>query len=220
MPVRPSFDEPRPTAELRAEHSDQHAPLPALAVGYRLPDPVAELDSYLAYVVLSSVLTDGDSARLQQRMVHKDALVNDVGTGTGLFGAPLDARDPDTFTFTAVHTDDVSADRVLAVLDEELELIAADGPDAEELARVTARWTAGLHRDNDRIVSRTLAYGGLELLQGRPELLGELPGLVARVTAEDVSAAAKAMRPDSRAVLILTPANGATTESTPAGGAE
>ncbi|HEX4703459.1 MAG TPA: pitrilysin family protein [Pseudonocardiaceae bacterium] len=220
MPVRPSFDEPRPTAELRAEHSDQHAPLPALAVGYRLPDPVAELDSYLAYVVLSSVLTDGDSARLQQRMVHKDALVNDVGTGTGLFGAPLDARDPDTFTFTAVHTDDVSADRVLAVLDEELELIAADGPDAEELARVTARWTAGLHRDNDRIVSRTLAYGGLELLQGRPQLLGELPDLVARVTAEDVSAAAKAMRPDSRAVLILTPANGATTESTPAGGAE
>ena len=214
VPVRPSFDEPRPTKELRGEQIDQHAPLPALAVGYRLPDPVAELDSYLAYVVLSSVLTDGDAARLQQRMVHNDALVTDVGTGCGLFGSPLDARDPDTFTVTATHTDDVSADRVLSVLDEELELVAAQGPDADELARVTARWTAGLHRDNDRIISRTLAYGSLELLHGMPHLAVDLPELVARVTPEDVSAAAKALRPDARAVLIVTPAN-----HNPAGGA-
>ncbi|HEY0805767.1 MAG TPA: pitrilysin family protein [Pseudonocardiaceae bacterium] len=208
VPVRPSFDEPRPTRELRGEQIDPHAPLPAIAVGYRLPDPVAELDSYLSYVVLSSVLTDGDASRLQQRMVHNDALVTDVSTGPGLFGSPLDARDPDTFTVTATHTDDVSTDRVLGVLDEELERLAANGPDADELARVTARWTAGLHRDNDRIISRTLAYGSLELLHGQPRLADELPGLVSRVTAEDVSAAAKALRPDARAVLILKPANG------------
>jgi predicted Zn-dependent peptidase len=209
VPFLPSFDEPRPTKELRGEKLDPHAPLPALAVGYRLPDPVTELDSYLAYVVLSSVLTDGDAARLQQRMVRTDALVTDVSAGCGLFGAPLDARDPDTFTVTATHTDDVSADQVLAVLDEELELVAAQGPDADELARVTARWTAGLHRDNDRITSRTLTYGSLELLHGLPHLAVDLPDLVARVTPEDVSAAAKALRPDARAVLIVTPAGGA-----------
>lgn len=209
VPVRPSFDEPRPTAELRGEHPDPHAPLPALAVGYRLPDPVAELDSYLAYVVLASVLTDGDSSRLQRRMVQTDALVTDVSTGCGLFGSPLDARDPDTFTVTATHTPDVPADRVLGVLDEELELLAATGPDADELARVTARWTASLHRDNDRIISRTLGYGSLELLQGQPKLADDLPRLVARVTQEDVSAAAKALRPDARAVLILKPGGAA-----------
>jgi len=209
VPVRPSFDEPRPTAELRGEHPDPHAPLPAFAVGYRLPDPVAELDSYLAYVVLSSVLTDGDSSRLQRRMVQTDALVTDVSTGCGLFGSPLDARDPDTFTVTATHTPDVPTDRVLGVLDEELELLAANGPDTDELARVTARWTASLHRDNDRIISRTLGYGSLELLQGQPKLADDLPQLVARVTQEDVSAAAKALRPDSRAVLIVKPGGAA-----------
>ncbi|HEX9336302.1 MAG TPA: insulinase family protein, partial [Pseudonocardiaceae bacterium] len=125
----------------------------------------------------------------------------------GLFGSPLDARDPDTFTVTATHTDDVSADRVLGVLDEELERLAAQGPDADELARVTARWTAGLHRDNDRIVSRTLAYGSLELLHGLPHLAADLPDLVARVTSEDVSAAAKLLRPDTRAVLLVKPAS-------------
>jgi zinc protease len=209
VPARPSFDEPPPTSELRGEEVDKHAPMPALAVGYRLPDPVTELDNYLAHVVLSSVLTDGDSARLQQRMVHGDALVTDINTGCGLFGSPLDARNPDTFTVTAIHTNEVSADRVLGVLDEELDRVAGQGPDAEELARVTARWTAGLHRDHDRIVSRTLAFGSLELLHGRPELVAELPARVAAVTAADVSAAAKSLRPDARAVLTLKPAGGA-----------
>lgn len=214
VPVRPAFDEPAPTRELRAENVDPHAPLPALAVGYRLPDPVSDLDGYLAYVVLSSVLTDGESARLQQRMVNGDAIVTDIGTGCGLFGAPLDARDPDTFTVTAIHTSDVSADRVLGVLDEELDRLAGQGPDADELARVTARWTAGLHRDHDRIVSRTLAFGSLELLHGRPELAAELPELVSSVTAEDVASAAKALRPDARAVLILKPGDGSNDNAT------
>jgi zinc protease len=219
VPIRPSFDEPRPTKELYAEEIDQLAPLPALAAGYRMPNPITELDNYLAYVVLSSVLTDGDASRLQQRMVHKDALVTDLGTGCGLFGSPLEARDPDTFTFTAWLTDDVSADRVLSVLDEELGRLAVEGPDAEELARVTARWASGVHRDNDRVISRTLVYGVLELLHGKPELAAELPDRVARVSSEDVAAAAKALHPDSRAVLLLKPANGTSTEFNPAGGA-
>jgi predicted Zn-dependent peptidase len=207
-PVRPSFNEPAPTQELRGEQRDPHAPLPAIAVGYRLPDPVTDLDAYLAYVVLSDVLTDGDSSRLQQRMMHTDALVTDVSTGCGLFGAPLDARDPDTFTVTAIHPPDVSSDRVLGVVDEELEKLAAEGPGATELARVTARSVAALHRDHDRIVSRTLAFGGFELLHGRPELVAELPGRLAAVTAGEVAAAAKALRPDSRGVLTLIPNGG------------
>ena len=209
VPARPSFDEPPPAGELRSEKVDPHAPLPALAVGYRLPNPVTDLDGYLNYVVLSSVLSDGDSSRLQQRMVHQDAVVTDIGTGCGLFGAPLDARDPDTFTVTAIHPGEVGTDRVLGVLDEELDRLAGQGPDGEELARVQARWTAALHRDHDRLVSRTLAFGSLELLHGKPELAADLPAKVAAVTSEDVSAAAKSLRPDSRAVLILKPAGGA-----------
>ena len=207
-PVRPSFAEPAPTTELRAVHRDPHAPMPAMALGYRLPDPIADTDAYLAYAVLSEVLTDGDASRLQQRMVHKEALVTDVSTGCGLFGAPLDARDPDTFTATVIHPAEVGPDRLLAVFDEELAKLADGGPDPEELARVTARWTAALHREHDRITSRTLAYGSFELLFGKPELGSQLPELVGRVTREDVAAAAKALRPDSRAVLVLEPANG------------
>ncbi|QGK68933.1 insulinase family protein [Allosaccharopolyspora coralli] len=210
---RPSFAEPFPERELRGHHADPHAPLPAVAIGHRLPDPVGELDAYLANVVLAAVLTDGDASRLQQRMVYRDQLVVDVHAGCGLMGAPLDARDPDTFTFTAIHTPEVGADRVVGAIDEELDALASSGPTAEELSRVTARWTAGLHRENDRVVSRTLDLGSAELVHGKAELISELPRRISEVTVEHVAEAAKALRPDARAVLELEPAGSDSADS-------
>ncbi len=174
-PARPSFAEPLPGTERRAVSPDAHAPLPALAVGYRLPDPGADLDAYLGHALLGSILGDGEAARLQRRLVHVDGLVTDVSASAGLMG-PLDARDPDTFTITAVHPPSVDPDRVLAAVDEELDKLAAAGPGADELARQVARWSAALHHEDDRVMYRMLGLGARELLYGRAELALELPG--------------------------------------------
>ncbi|GAB2732286.1 pitrilysin family protein [Salinifilum aidingensis] len=205
VPPRPSFGEPHLAADAREQRTDPHAPLPAVALGYRLPDPVADPDGYLAHVVLAAVLSEGDASRLQQRLVHRDELVVDVHAGAGLMGAPLDARDPDTFTFTAIHTPQVEVDRVVGAIDEELDRLSVDGPSAEELHRVTARWSASLHREHDRVMSRTLDLGSTELLHGRAELVSELPGRVADITPGAVAAAAKSLRGDTRAVLEIRP---------------
>lgn len=204
-PERPSFAEPAPTKELRGNVDDPHAPVPAVAVGYRLPDPDTDLRGYLAHAVLAGVLAEGDSARLQQRMVHAESLVTDISASCGLMGSPLDGRDPDTFTITALHPPRVSTERILGMLDEELESLASAGPDSRELARVTMRWIAALHTERDKVLSRMLDYGSSELLRGRAELVTELPQLISEVCVEDVSAAAKALRPDARAVLTVTP---------------
>ncbi|MFC4004337.1 M16 family metallopeptidase [Prauserella oleivorans] len=206
-PQRPSFSEPRPTGELRDTHVDPHAPLPALAVGYRMPDPINELDGYLAHLVLGGVLADGDGSRLQQRLVHREPLVTDINAGAGLFG-PFEARDPDTFSVTAIHAPDVSADRVLGALDEELDALASTPPGEEELAKVTARWSANLHSDHDRLVSRTLTLGAFELLYGDPALAYGVADRIAAVSAEQVAEAAKNLRPDARAVLVVHPEQG------------
>jgi zinc protease len=206
-PVRPSFAEPPPAGELRGEHLDTHAPVPAFAVGYRLPDPVDDLDSYIAHVVLAGVLADGDGSRLKQRLLHREALVTDVSAGCGLFG-PFEARDPDTFTITAMHRPEVGADTLLGAIDEELEAVAASGPSEEELAKITARWVAALHREHDRMVPRTLALGSFELLHGDPSLVYQLPERMSAVSQDAVMAAAKSLRPDSRAVLTVRPAGG------------
>jgi predicted Zn-dependent peptidase len=181
--------------------------MPALAVGYRMPDPINDLDGYLANLVLAGILSDGDGSRLQQRLVHREPLVTDIGAGAGLFG-PFEARDPDTFSITAVHTPDVTPEQVLAAIDDELEKLASTPPTAEELLKVTARWAASLHSEHDRLVSRTLALGSFELLYGDAGLVYQLADRMAAVTAEDVAAAAKALRPDSRAVLVVHPEQG------------
>jgi zinc protease len=209
VPVRPSFAEPPPDRERRQDVPDPLAPLPALAIGYRLPDPTAGFDGYLAYEVLAAVLSDGDSSRLEQRLVHTDALATDIGARCGLFGAPLDARDPDTFTITAVHPSSVDVNRVIEATDEEIARLAADGPGPDELTRITARWAATLFREHDRLVSRTMAIGAFELLHGRAELVAELPVIVATMGAEQIASAAAALRPDSRAVLVVQPASSA-----------
>jgi predicted Zn-dependent peptidase len=62
VPERPSFAEPAPTSEQRATQHDHLAPTPAVAMAWRVPDP-ADLETYLPYVVLAEVLTDGDASR-------------------------------------------------------------------------------------------------------------------------------------------------------------
>ncbi|MEO6880306.1 MAG: insulinase family protein, partial [Mycobacteriaceae bacterium] len=208
-PVRGSFAEPALTTERWQTHVDAYAPLPALSAGYRLPDPSLDLPGYLAAVVLGAVLTDSDSARLQRTLVQRDGLVTDISAGCGLFGEPLDARDPDPFVITAVHSPQATARQVLDAVDTELATLAVDGPGDTELAGVVARWRAGAHRERDRLVSRTLDAGSSALLFDRPTLSAELSDMIAAVTSEQVAAAAAALRPDARAVVEIQPAGGA-----------
>jgi predicted Zn-dependent peptidase len=205
VPTRPSFAEPLPDGERRGSVADPHAPLPALALGYRLPDPLADLTGYLAHTLLGSVLSDGEAARLQRRLVYGEGLVTDISAGCGLFGAPLDARDPDTFTVTAVHPKDVDPERVLRAIDEELDVLANDGPGGAELVRIAARWAASLYHEQDRVMSRLLGLGARELLFGRAELAVELPRRLAEITPKQVGEAAARLREHGRAVLVVEP---------------
>jgi zinc protease len=206
VPGRPSFGEPMPGTTRRCVVGDRHAPLPALALGYRLPDPFTDPDAYLAQTLLGSVLSDGEAARLQERLVYGDGLVTDISAGCGLFGSPLDARDPDTFTVTAVHPATVDPDRVVAAVDEELERVAQTGPEDAELGRISARWAASLYQEQDRVMSRTLALGARELLYGRAELTAELPRRLAAITSSQVAEAARRIREQGRALLVVEPA--------------
>jgi predicted Zn-dependent peptidase len=202
VPARPDFDEPAPTTEKRAEHVDANAPAPALALGWRLPDP-ADLEAYLPYVLLSSALTTGDASRLKRRLVHADSLATDVGTHIGVMQDPFDVRNPTVFTVEVHHGDDVAADRVVAATDEELDRVATDGVDAAELERVVARLESAILQGSDHVLSRTLSMAAFEQQRGRAELVGELAGYVMQVTPEQVQAAAATLRPDARARVDL-----------------
>jgi zinc protease len=202
-PKRPSFAEGPLTAERRATHHDAHAPIPAVAIGYRTVDPIGSFDEHLAMLLLAEVLSEGDASRLQQRLVQRDHLVTDIGAYLGEFGDPFDERDPTAFTITAHYPDAASLEPILRAIDEELARVSEVGLDAGELDRVRTRLVSQLLRELDSVLSRTLDFAKFELLYGRAELVAELPGRLAAVTEGAVRAAAATLQPDRRAVLEL-----------------
>jgi predicted Zn-dependent peptidase len=207
-PQRPDFGEPPLTEERRASTVDNHAPIPAVAVGYRVPDPVRELDAHLANLLLAEALTDGDASRLQRRLVQRDHLVTDVSAYLGEFGDPFDKRDPTLLTVTAHYPDAKSLERIMAALDEELARIADNGLDAGELDRVRTKLASAIYREMDAVISRSLNFAKFELIFGRAELISELPDRLSAVGDADIQGAALALQPDRRAVVELIAGGG------------
>ncbi|MFY1634039.1 M16 family metallopeptidase [Solwaraspora sp. WMMB335] len=204
-PQRPSFTEPDLTAERRQSYTDPLAPLPAVAAAWRVPDPIANLDAYLPYVVLAEVLTDGDAARLVERLVRRDRSVTSVGGYLSFEGEPFDVRDPSVLVLQAHLPPSGDVDKVLVAVDEELDRLASDGFGRGELARVQARMATHLLRDTDAVLGRGLRMAVLEQQRGAAELINELPRRLGTVTEAQVRAAAATLRPPRRAVVEVIP---------------
>ncbi|MDT7550911.1 MAG: zinc protease [Actinomycetota bacterium] len=203
-PKRPSFAEPPLTQERRGHVTDKLAPAPAVAMAWRTSNP-AKLDTFLPYVVLAEVLTDGDAARLQDRLLMKDRNVTSVGGYVGIMGDPLDARDPTPLLVEIHHPEETSVDTVISTVDEELDRLANDGLTEGELARTVARMTARYVRELDPVMGRAQQLSVFEQQRSRAELVNELPELLDQVTAEAVQKAAATLRPDNRAIVELRP---------------
>jgi zinc protease len=204
-PKRPSFAEPLITVERRATTTDQHAPMPAVAIGYRVPDPGQLGREFLAVVLLAELLSDGDSSRLQQRLVQREGLATDISAYVGEFGDPFDERDPTVLTISAHYPQRDSLDSILGSIDSELDRIATDGIPPDELDRVRTKLVASVYRDMDSVLNRTLTFAKFQLIFGAAETALELPSLFAAVTVDDIRTAAAALKPNTRTVLELIP---------------
>ncbi len=203
-PARPDFGEPWPTALRSADHPDPLAPTPALAIGWRLPDPVGDLAGYLAHLLLGGVLADGEASPLQSELVNRMALATSAWAGPGLMG-PLDSRDPDVFVLGALHPAAVAAQDVVDAAVAIIGRLASTGPGPDQIARARARFTANLFSECDSIMARTQNLGLFELLHGEAELLGRLPAIAERIGADEIAAAAASLDPQRCAVLRVVP---------------
>ncbi|MHB8468044.1 MAG: M16 family metallopeptidase [Acidimicrobiales bacterium] len=182
----PDLAEPLLTAERRASRVDPLAPMPAVAIGYRMPDP--QTDEFWAAVVLGDVLAGGEASRLYQRMVKRDRVAVEVATTVGAFGDPWEMRDPTMLQFLAWHPG-VALDTVLERVDEEIAL-AARGVSEEEVERVVTSIVSDWLRQLDNVLERAMAIGQIEQQRGRAELVNELPQMLGAIGAAEVTAAA------------------------------
>jgi zinc protease len=205
VPPLPSFAEPVPSEERREVHQDPLAPLAAVAVAYRVPDPINQWEDYVAGAVLTDLLAEGTASRLYQRLVKRDQVASHVGALLGTFGDPFDVRDPTMLQLLAYHAPG-EVEPLIAALDEEVAEVAGGAATEEEVDRVVTTMTAQTIRRLDDIMNRALAAACLEQQRGRAELLVELPSAFAAVTPDDITrVAADWLQPTSRAVLEVVP---------------
>lgn len=204
-PVLPDFDEPGLTSERRESYTDRIAPLPAVAAAWRVPDPIGSFESYLPFAVLAEVLTDGDASRLVERLVQRDRSATTMGGYLGFMGDEYQVRNPTAMLLQAHLPPGGDADKVLRTIDEELDRLATGGLKPGELDRTQARMATSLLHDTDGVLGRAQPMAVLELQRGRPGLLNDLPRLISEVTAEQITAAAATLRPESRASVEVIP---------------
>ncbi|CAM3492319.1 M16 family metallopeptidase [Stackebrandtia soli] len=204
-PTRRDLTEPDLTAERRSSYVDKRAPLPAVAVAWRVPDPAADITAYLPYVVLGELLTDGDASRLVERLIHTERAATSISGYVGVMGEPFAVADPTAMILSAHLPNGGDVDKLLAYTGEELTRLAEDGLAKTELARVKARIAAHLLREDDAVINRALRLGTSEVLHGDATLATRFTKLLAQVSEEDIVSAAATLTPDRRAIIEAIP---------------
>ncbi len=195
-------------AELRVEVPEE-VPARALMAGYRMPrDGTRECD---AAEVALTVLGDGMSSRLYNRLVRRDRTAISAGFGLlRLAGAPslgwLDVK----------ASGDAEIPQIEAAVDQELARLGAQAPTAEEMERAQALLERGWLDQLSTVTGRADALCRYTVLFDDPQLAFTAINRILDITAEEVRAIAAArLRPDNRAVLIYDQVTGG--QASPAG---
>lgn len=153
--------------------------------------------------LVSNILTDGLSARLNKALLYDKQLASDVVSFQN--GQPLGG----TFMMWATARPGVSLDQVEQIIDSEIARLAKDGPTADELSRAKTKWEFGFISGLEKIGG----FGGKsDLLNQYNTFLGD-PGKFEEdlkrhnnATAESVKAAvAKYLNNKNRVLVRFRP---------------
>ncbi|HEX8691103.1 MAG TPA: pitrilysin family protein [Longimicrobium sp.] len=199
----------QPFAKLPAERTfqDRNAQLPAIVAVYGVPG--ADSPDFAAVRLLNTILAEGESSRLNERLVKRERAASQI--------VPFfdERRGPSLALYWIVANQGVGADRLKALLEEEVARIRDQGVSAAELEKAKNQLRAAT------VLERETAHGVADALQYAVHFRGD-PAYVNRsleapmaVTAADVQRVARQyFAPNNRALAIVQPAAAA-----PQGGA-
>ena len=185
-PPPPKLSEPVRADQRRRAKEDPLAPLPALAVGFRVPDPINAMDAYAATIVAAEVLAGGEPSRLYQRLVKRDRTATYVFGMVGTFGDPLEMRDPTMLQLVTYLPPDTPSDDVLRSIHEEIAR-AADKVEAGEVDRVVTGLVSDYLRQLDNPLERAITLSILEQQRQEPGWVNDYPAVLGTVTPQRVA---------------------------------
>lgn len=166
--------EPAPTTKRSVEVAHPFAPHAAVAVAFRVPDPAADLDHYLAHQAVASALVGDPVLGIKARLGYGDSTVGTVRAKL-CDADPLESRHPAVLRIELYGTGSVCPEAETVVF-EALRALAVDGADADRTRTLRGRMCAAQAEKLDSAINRAKLLGWLGLLHDRPQVLWGLPG--------------------------------------------
>jgi len=176
----------------------KEAELPFIVSAYKVPD--IKHEHGFALDVLGSILSDGKSSRLYQRLVYEQQLALSAWAGyEGLY------KDPFLFLTGATAASGKNIEDVEKAINDEIEKIKKEPPSEQEVQKAKNQIEASFIIGQDSIYMQARMIGTFEMIGGWRLWDRYLAG-VRKVSPEDVRRVAeKYLVPDKRTTGILIP---------------
>jgi zinc protease len=204
-PAVPPLDAPpaRLTQVTRRSIADR-VQLPRLYLAWLTPAAYAPGDAALD--VASSILAGGKNSRLYKRLVYDTQAAQDVSA------FQMSSALGSAFAVIATARPGRTIDEIQKMIDEELERLRREAPDAREVERAVNQVQASFFRQMERVGGfggKANQLNAYYFASGNPDWFAEDLARYTALTASDVQAAVRRWLPSDRRVeLIVAPETG------------
>jgi zinc protease len=187
--------------EVKRQTITDQVSLPRLYLGWLTPRMHAPGDAALD--VASSVLTGGKNSRLYKRLVYEEQIAQDVSAfqSSGALGS--------SFMVIATARRGRTAEEIQKVIDEEIDRLRRDPPDAREVQRALNQVEASFYRRMERVGSfegKADQLNAYYFAGGGPDFFAEDLARYTSLTPADIQAAIVKWLPrDRRVELVVRP---------------
>jgi zinc protease len=201
QPVPPQVDVSEPEAVAIREETfhDALAPAPAFVLGWKIPE--RRTPEFYALSLAGTLLFEGDSSRLYQKLVKGDESVVSIEGGID------ERRGPSALYIFALPKPGEEMSNIRRQIFEEIRRIAADGPSDEEMEKLLNSLCNDAVRGRQSTMYRAQRLAEFALYDSDPRLVDSELDHYLSVTASDIkNAVARYLDVENRVVLDIFPA--------------
>jgi len=206
QPLPPPVDVSEPdTVTIREEtFNDPLAPAPAFVLGWKIPE--RRTPDFYALSLAGTLLFEGDSSRLYQKLVKGDESVVSIEGGVD------ERRGPSALYIFALPKPDEDVSKIRAQIFDEIERIVADGPTGAEMEKLRNSLCNDAVRGRQSTMYRAQRLAEFALYDSNPRLVDSELDHYLNVTADDIkNVVARFMNVENRVTLDIIPVETAET---------
>ena len=207
QPDPPPVDvsEPEAVAIHEETFEDPLAPAPAFVLGWKVPE--RRTPEFYALSLAGTLLFEGDSSRLYQKLVKGDESVVSIEGGVD------ERRGPSALYIFALPKPGEDVNKIREQIFDEIKRIAAEGPSAAEMEKLRNSLCNDAVRGRQSTMYRAQRLAEFALYDSDPRLVDSELDHYLGVTAGDIKNSVRSyLDVDNRVVLDIVPATAAKAE--------